>query len=424
MLRSTPSTIESRPQTGVDAVPARVSGALIALLAVCCALSVANVYYAQPLLDMLADDFGIARATIGGVIGATQLGCAAALLLVVPLGDLFDRRRLIAVQLVLLTAALLLVAAAHSRTQLLLGMAALGVLGTAMTQGLLACAASMAAPHEQGRVVGGAQGGVVMGLLLGRVLSGTIAELFSWRAVYLLSAGASVAMLLALWPALAGRRRPLVRLSYLQLLRSLFTLVLHERVLQVRGMLALLLFAAFGIFWSALVLPLSAPPHALSHTAIGAFGLVGAAGALAAARAGRLADRGLGQTTTGFALALLLLAWWPLSHGMQAWWALIVGIVLLDMGGQAVHVVNQNMALAIDPAASSRLVAGYMLFYAAGSGAGALAATTVYALAGWSGVCLLGATVSLAALLLWAATLRWIPTVVMPRAHHRRCANA
>jgi predicted MFS family arabinose efflux permease len=415
MLRTAPSTDESLSQTEMAVVPARVSGALIALLAVCCALSVANVYYAQPLLDMLADDFGIARAAIGGVISATQLGCAAALLLVVPLGDLFDRRRLIAVQLVLLTAALLLMAAAHSRTQLLLGMAALGVLGKAMTQGLLACAASMAAPHERGRVVGGAQGGVVMGLLLGRALSGTIAELFSWRAVYLFSAGASVAMLLALWPALAGQRRPRARLSYLKLLRSLFTLVLHERVLQVRGMLALLLFAAFGIFWSALVLPLSAPPHALSHTAIGAFGLVGAVGAvgaLAAAHAGRLADCGLGQATTGIALALLLLAWWPLSHGMHAWWALIVGIVLLDMGGQAVHVVNQNMALAIDPAASSRLVAGYMLFYAAGSGAGALAATTVYALVGWSGVCLLGATVSLVALLLWAVTLRWMPTVV------------
>jgi predicted MFS family arabinose efflux permease len=405
-----PNSFESVRQAGANVAVPRVSSTVVWLLAVCCALSVANVYYAQPLLDALADDFGIARAAIGGVISATQLGCGAALLLLVPLGDLFDRRRLIAVQLVLLIAALLLVAAAHSRMQLLLGMAALGMLGTAMTQGLLACAASMAAPHERGRVVGGAQGGVVMGLLLGRALSGTIAELSSWRAVYLVSAGASVAMLLVLWPALSSQRRPLARLSYAQLLRSLWALVLHERVLQIRGMLALLLFAAFGIFWSALVLPLSAPPHALSHAAIGGFGLVGAAGALAATRAGRLADRGLGQTTTGIALALMLLAWLPLSQGMQTWWALIVGIVLLDLGGQAVHVVNQHMVLATDPAAPSRLVAGYMLFYAVGSGAGALAATAIYALAGWSGVCLLGAAVSLTALLFWAASLRWMPT--------------
>ncbi|KAF1018547.1 MAG: sugar efflux transporter [Paracidovorax wautersii] len=191
----------------------------------------------------------------------------------------------------------------------------------------------------------------------------------------------------------------------LQLLRT-------DRVLQIRGMLALLMFAAFNIFWSTLVLPLSAAPFNFSHTAIGAFGLAGAVGALAAARAGHWADRGYGQHTSAAALALLLLAWWPLSLLPQSLWALVIGIVLLDLGGQALHVTNQSLIFRTRPDAHSRLVGLYMLFYAVGSGLGALATTAVYARAGWSGVCLLGAAVSLLALLFWAATRRRMPGAV------------
>ncbi|HBI68261.1 MAG TPA: MFS transporter, partial [Massilia sp.] len=173
-----------------------------------------------------------------------------------------------------------------------------------------------------------------------------------------------------------------------------------------RGVLALLMFAAFNIFWSAMVLPLSAAPHLLSHTAIGAFGLVGAAGALAAARAGRWADQGYGQATTFGALLLLLLAWLPLSWLDNSRWALCIGILLLDLGGRAIHVTNQGMIFRSHPDQHSRMVAAYMLFYAVGSGAGAIATTAMYAAAGWAGVCLLGAGVSALALAFWAATVR------------------
>uniref|UniRef100_UPI001CC7A437 MFS transporter n=1 Tax=Burkholderia diffusa TaxID=488732 RepID=UPI001CC7A437 len=129
----------------------RVPTALVALLAVCCAASVANVYYAQPLLDSIAHDFGVSQAAVGGVITATQLGCALALLFVVPLGDLLNRKRLIAVQLLLLTAACIGVAASSTRIALLAGMVAVGLLGTAMTQGLIACSAALAGAGERGR---------------------------------------------------------------------------------------------------------------------------------------------------------------------------------------------------------------------------------------------------------------------------------
>lgn len=396
------------------------------LISISCGVSVANVYYAQPLLDALALDFGLSQAAVGMVIAATQLGSALALLLLLPLGDLLDRRRLMLVQLGLLSSALLAVGFAPGAAALLGGMLAVGMLGTAMTQGLIAYAAATAPPAERGRIVGTAQAGVLIGLLSARTVAGLLADLAGWRAVYWTSAGLSLLLGAVLWRALPAapatsdtpdtpdtKRQPTLR--YRQLLASMFTMLLSDRVLQVRGMIAMLMFAALSIFWTALVLPLSAPPWSLSHSAIGAFGLIGVAGALAAARTGKLADRGLGQRTSGAALALLVAAWLPLAFGVQSLWALVLGIIALDLAGQAVHVTNQSMIFSRHAQAHSRVVGCYMMFYAAGSGLGAIAATSMYAAAGWLGVCALGGGASLAALLLWAATL--------PRAASRQRAS-
>ncbi|WP_116523016.1 MFS transporter [Achromobacter insuavis] len=379
--------------------------ALVLLLAVACALSVANVYYAQPLLDAMGREFRLDEGAVGIVITATQLGCAVALLLVVPLGDLLDRRRLMLAQLGLLVLTLAAVALASAAPWLLAGMLALGLLGTAMTQGLLALSAALAAPGERGRVVGAVQGGVVIGLLLARTLAGAVADLWGWRAVYLVSAGLAALLALALARWLPRRALPTAGLGYGALLRSMFTLLASERVLRVRGMIALLMFAVFSAFWTALVLPLSAPPHSLTHTAVGAFGLVGVAGALVAARAGRLADRGHAQLTTGAGLALLCLAWVPIAFLDQSLWALALGVLVLDIAAQALHVTNQAMIFAISAQAHSRLVGGYMMFYAVGSGLGSIASTFVYARAGWLGVCALGLGLSLVATMFWALTL-------------------
>lgn len=387
----------------------RMPAALVLLLAGASAFSVANVYYAQPLLDAIAQDFNISLASVGMVITVTQLGCALALLLVVPLGDRVNRHRLLAVQQLLLIAALCAVGWANSSLLLLIGMLLVGLLGTAMTQGLIAFAATLAAPHERGRVVGAAQAGVVLGLLLARTLSGALADLGGWRAVYFFSAAVTLILLPVLARLLPAPRTPPSTLSYPALLRSMLTLLWRDRTLQIRGMLALLMFAAFSIFWSALVLPLSQAPFNFSHSVIGAFGLVGAVGALAAVRAGHLADRGLGQVASGVCLLLLVLAWLPLGMLSNSLGWLIVGIVLLDLAGQAIHVLNQSLIFSAHPQAHSRLVGCYMLFYAVGSGLGAFASTHVFSLAGWSGVCWLGAGVSLIALLFWGLTLRAMP---------------
>lgn len=412
MTISTPGTCDRHdagPSAHGPAVPGALPHALVRLFAVASGLSVANVYYAQPLLDALARDFSISPAAVGGVVTATQMGCALALVLLVPLGDIVDRRRLMAAQLLALVGALVAVALAPSARALLAGMLAVGLLGTAMTQGLIAYAASAAPVQERGRVVGAAQGGVFIGLLLARVFSGAVSDVAGWRGVYGCAALLMLGVAWPLWARLPVLAAGTQRMGYPRLVLSLFTLLRQERALQVRGMLALLMFAAFNIFWSALVLPLSAAPYRLSHTAIGAFGLVGALGAWAAARAGAWADRGYSQPVSALALALLLLAWWPLSLMDGSLWFLVLGIVLLDLGGQALHVTNQSLVLRSRPEAHSRLVGLYMLFYAVGSGLGSIATTVVYARHGWQGVCGLGAAVSAVALVFWAATRKCLP---------------
>ncbi|MEK5025280.1 MFS transporter [Paenibacillus sp. FSL M7-1046] len=375
------------------------------LFAIACGLAVANIYYAQPLLDAIADEFRIPHSSAGIVITITQACYALGLLLLVPLGDLLNRRALIAGQMLLSVLALILVGTASSSIVLFIGMATVGLLAV-VTQTLVAFAATLAAPAERGRVVGLVTSGIVIGILLARTFAGLLTDLAGWRSVYIVSAGLSLFMAGVLFRVLPHDEHERESLSYLQLLRSTLTLFLQERVLRIRAALALMIFTAFSILWTSLVLPLSAPPLSLSHTAIGAFGLAGAAGALAAARAGRLADRGLGQRTTGAALILLLVSWLPISYTEHSLWALIAGILLLDLAVQAVHVTNQSMILSVRPEARSRLTAGYMIFYSIGSATGSIASTTIYEHMGWNGVCLLGAVVSALALLFWALTRR------------------
>lgn len=373
-------------------------------------MSVANIYFAQPLLDTLSLEFGIGHSTIGIVITVTQVFYALGLFLLVPLGDLLNPRRLIIGQMLLSVIALCAVGTAASGTVLFAGMAVIGLLAV-VTQTLVAFAATLAAPSNRGRVIGSVTSGIVTGILLARTVAGVLTDLVGWRFVYLFSAALMLLVVGALYRAMPRVVREKPTLSYSQLLKSLVLLFAQEQVLRIRGVLCLLIFTAFSILWTSLVLPLSAEPFTLSHTAIGAFGLAGAAGALAAAGAGRLADRGLGQKTTGGALLLLLLSWLFMGYMESSLLMLGVGIVLLDLAVQAVHVTNQSMILTLLPEARSRLTAGYMMFYSIGSATGSIASTSVYASFGWRGVCVLGASVSAAALLFWAATRKRHPVL-------------
>ncbi|MCY9546522.1 MFS transporter [Lysinibacillus xylanilyticus] len=376
------------------------------LFAIACGMSVANIYFAQPLLDQLSNEFNIDHSTIGVVITITQIFYGLGLLLLVPLGDLLNQRRLIIGQMLLSTAALVIVGTASFSVILFTGMALVGLLAV-VTQTLVAFAATMASPTERGRVVGIVTSGIVIGILLARTFAGLLTDLTGWRSVYLVSAALMLVMICMFLKVLPKVEREVKSLPYHQLIKSVFTLFMQERTLRIRSVLAMLIFADFSILWTSLVLPLSAPPLALSHSVIGAFGLVGVAGALAAAQAGKLADRGYGQRTTGIALVLLLISWLFINYLEQSLMALIVGIVLLDLAVQAVHVTNQTMILPLRTEARSRLTAGYMMFYSIGSAGGSIASTQMYAHFGWGGVCFLGASISTITLIFWATTKRF-----------------
>ncbi|WP_342605920.1 MFS transporter [Pantoea agglomerans] len=381
-----------------SAIPV-LSSRMIFLFSLTSALAVANVYSAQPLLESIAASLQVSTGTIGTVVTATQSGYALGLIFLVPLGDCVNRKKLVITQLLLSVLALITAAVAPDLMTLLCAMLLVGLMAV-VTQLMVAWAAMLASPEQRGQVVGSVTSGIVIGILLARFVSGMIADLAGWRAVYLTAACLLLLISLILakvLPATAGQTR---RTSYPHLLLSVFRLFLTEPQLRRRGILALLIFAAFSMLWSSMVLPLTA--LSLSHTQTGMFGLAGIAGALAASRAGAWADLGLGQRATGLALALLTFSWLPIAALHTSLLLLIFGVILLDFAVQTVHVINQSLIVAARPEAASRLVGAYMCFYSLGSALGAIAATQLYTHWGWQAVCYAGAAVSASAFLCWS----------------------
>ncbi|MGS2762945.1 MFS transporter [Sinomicrobium sp. M5D2P9] len=377
-----------------------LSSTHVILLAVACGLAVANVYYAQPLLDTMGATFHIHHGEVGIIVTISQIGYGIGLLLLVPLGDLVNGRKLILFQFLLLGLFLLIAGLATSVFMLLAGMFLVGLMAV-VTQALVAYAANMADDLTRGRTVGTVTGGVVIGLLLARTVAGTLTELAGWRSVYLISAIMVIAMSIILFRTLPDPEKPKNLVSYPRLLGSIFVLFRKNPLFRIRSLMAMLIFAAGQVLWTPMVLPLSQPPFSFSHTAIGMFGLAGVTGALGAAKAGSLSDRGYARWTSGIALILMLISWLPIALMFHSLWLLILGIVIFDMGLQAVHVTNQSLILKIDPEARSRITGGYMIFYSMGSATGSIASTMVFAHWGWNGVCILGATIGIIVFLLW-----------------------
>ncbi len=395
-------TIGKARDPEADSPPAAIpvlSSRMIFLFSLTSALAVANVYSAQPLLESITASLQVSTGTIGTVVTATQSGYALGLVFLVPLGDCVNRKKLVITQLLLSVVALITAAVAPDLMTLLCAMLLVGLMAV-VTQLMVAWAAMLASPEQRGQVVGSVTSGIVIGILLARFVSGMIADLAGWRAVYLTAACLLLLISLILakvLPATAGQTR---RTSYPHLLLSVFRLFLTEPQLRRRGILALLIFAAFSMLWSSMVLPLTA--LSLSHTQTGMFGLAGLAGALAASRAGAWADLGLGQRATGLALALLTFSWLPIAALHTSLMLLIFGVILLDFAVQTVHVINQSLIVAARPEAASRLVGAYMCFYSLGSALGAIAATQLYTHWGWQAVCYAGAAVSASAFLCWS----------------------
>jgi predicted MFS family arabinose efflux permease len=384
----------------VSPAPAALSRRVVLLLAVACGASVANLYYAQPLLDVIARDLGVSAGAAGLLVTSSQVGYAAGLVFLVPLGDLLDRRRMVARMLVVTALGLAAAAAAPSFAVLALAIAVVGVTSV-VAQVLVPLAGSLAAEHERGKVVGDVMSGLLLGILLARTASGLIAELGGWRLVYVI--GAVLMVVLAVVLARALPPTPSVTdLRYRELLRSVGALVRDEPVLRRRMAYGALGMASFSVLWTAIAFLLSDAPFDYGEGTIGLFGLAGLVGAGAAQGAGRLADRGHAHAATGAFLAAIALAWALLALGGTSLALLIAGVVLLDLGIQGQHILNQSLVYTLAPDARSRVTTAYMsnnfLFGALGS-AGASAA---WSAGGWGAVSALGLGLAALGLLAWA----------------------
>ncbi|MEP8859511.1 MFS transporter [Enterobacter asburiae] len=376
-----------------------LSPALILLMSVATGLAVASNYYAQPLLDTIARAFNLSASSAGFIVTAAQLGYAAGLLFLVPLGDMFERRMLIVSMTLLAAGGMLITASSQSLTMMIVGTALTGLFSV-VAQILVPLAATLASPEKRGKVVGTIMSGLLLGILLARTVAGLLASLGGWRTVYWVASVLMVIMALALWRGLPKVKQE-NHLNYPQLLASVFSLFTQDKLLRTRALLGCFTFANFSILWTSMAFLLAAPPFNYSEGVIGLFGLAGAAGALGARPAGGLADKGKSHLTTSAGLVLLLLSWAAIWYGHISVLALIVGILVLDLTVQGVHITNQTVIYRVKPEARNRLTAGYMTSYFIGGAAGSLISASAWQHAGWSGVCTIGAIVATLNLAVW-----------------------
>ncbi|MES2026827.1 MAG: MFS transporter [Pseudomonadota bacterium] len=387
--------------TTQNAEKAALSPSLILLLATGAGLSVASLYYSQPMLGVLGADIHASDRMIGLVPTLTQLGYALGILLLAPLGDRYDRRTIILWKAGLLALALLFSGLAPSITWLLATSLVIGLTAT-MAQDIVPAAATLAPESHRGKIVGTVMTGLLLGILLSRVISGFGAERFGWRSVYVAAAVGVAMIAVAIWRGLP-RFKPTTQLAYGALLGSMIQLWRQHGALRQAALAQGLLAVGFSAFWSTLAVMLHGEPFHLGSAAAGAFGLAGAAGALAAPLAGRLADRrgpelvtriGAGLAAVSFAVMLLA----PLVPPHIQLALIVVSTIGFDFGVQATLVAHQTMVYGIDPGARSRLNALLFTGMFIGMASGAALGSLMLAQWGWTGVVALATISSLGAL--------------------------
>lgn len=394
-----------------EAPPTHLGRPTVVLLAIVCGAAVANIYYAQPLLPVVAQAFGVAEGTAGYLVTASQIGYAVALALLVPAGDILERRRLVST-LLLVSGVLLLGAAAAPTLGVLLAAVAVVAVTSAVAQIVVPMAASLASEESRGSVVGSVMSGLLVGILLARTVAGFVAEIGGWRLVFVLAA--VVMVVLAGGVRLALPRVPVAATAgYPTLLRSVLTIVREDSLVRRRMVLGGVGFGCFTILWTALSFLLAAPPYSYGTGVIGLFGLAGLAGALAAIWAGRFADRGHGRRVVTIGLGLLLVSWGLLALGGASLVALIAGIVVLDLAQQLLQISHQHAVYRRRPDARSRVTSAFLVSAFAGGAIASALTSALYATVGWPGVCALGAVVALVGIATWALEL-WRPSPAEP----------
>ncbi|PBQ03286.1 MFS transporter [Pseudomonas congelans] len=376
---------------------ATMTPAMVMLFAFCCGAIVANIYYAQPIIELIAPGIGLSSTAASLIVSLTQIGYALGLFFLVPLGDLLENRRLMLITTAVAVLSLLGAAFAEQPNVFLLVSLLVGF-SSVSVQMLIPLAAHLAPEESRGRVVGGIMGGLLLGILLARPIASLVADHFGWRAVF----GSAAVVMIGISVVLATtmpKRLPDHRASYGQLLFSLWTLLRTQPVLRQRAFYQACMFATFSLFWTAVPLELSRN-HGLSQTQIAIFALIGAIGAIAAPISGRLADAGYTRIASLGALLFGALSFLPgLVHPAYSVIGLAITGVVLDFCVQTSMVLGQRTVYALDAASRSRLNALYMTSIFIGGAIGSAIASPLFDHGGWSWVLIAGTTLPLIALL-------------------------
>jgi predicted MFS family arabinose efflux permease len=360
----------------------------LAVLALTAGVSISNIYYNQPLLTEIGESFPDDASWVGAVAASTQLGFAVGMVLISPLGDKMDRRRLILYQAAGICVALLSVALAPTLTMLAVASFVLGLFAT-MAQQAGPFAAELTPPAERGRAIGLVMSGLLLGILLARTFSGFIGSHFGWRAVFAMAIAPILLMAVMVWRILPSSQ-PTATLSYRRLISSPWRLAVELPDLREAALTGAALFAAFSLFWTTLVLLLNEPPLSLGAQEAGLFALLGVVGILAAPWAGRMTDRHGPRPVIWLAITLMATSFVILLLGAASIAGLVAGVIVLDASLQIMQTANQSRVFALRPEAKSRLNTAYMVCYffggALGSGAGYLAWQWLR----WPAVCMVG----------------------------------
>ncbi|WGL52647.1 MFS transporter [Nocardioides sp. BP30] len=373
------------------------------VMAVACGLAVANIYYSQPLLDLIAHDFGVSEGTASLVVTFTQAGYALGLLFLVPLGDLLESRALVT-RMLLGTAVALALAAFSPVFGAFLVMAVLVGITSVVVQILVPMAAHLAPEGQEGVFVGKVMSGLLLGILLARSVASAIAQFVDWRAIYVISAVLMVVLSVVLRRTLPTHR-PQQRTSYRAMLAGVVEVARDEPALRRKAIAQASMFGAFTAFWTAIAYELVGE-HGFSQGQIALFALVGAGGAAAAPVAGRIADKGYGEVCSGIALLLASATFLLAGFGHGSILVLAVAAVLLDFAVQSHQVMGQHVVYGLRPQARARINTVYMTTIFVGGTLASLLTGFVHAHSGWTGVCWVGGLVPLVGFVAWLSGVR------------------
>lgn len=374
---------------------------LIMVMAIACGLTVANLYYIQPLLGDIAKTFNVSEISVGYAAMLTQLGYAVGMIFILPLGDIKERRNLITVILGFSIVALTSMFFSHNIFMLIISSFAVGFTSI-VPQLIIPLAAQLSNPNERGRIIGTVMSGLLIGILVSRTFSGILGGYLGWRIVYIIAAIMMIILMVAL-RKLIPICKPVSNIKYIELLKSMIQLIKTESVLREASISGAMMFASFSAFWTSLIFLLESSHYNMGSQAAGLFGLVGISGALAAPLVGKIADKKGPRFITKISMILVIISYiFFLLFGFKIW-GLILGVILLDLGVQSGNVSNQTRVHSLNEEMRNRINTVYMVSFFLGGALGSFLGSYSYAHFGWYGVCIFGITTQIIAVIVHRA---------------------